>query len=450
MENNIEKKLSGLPRAKLSKKADRKIRFRLYLLMLKNKLFNFPALNKAGFWLKPATSLALLILFLFLGSGAYAYSSDKVTRGHFFYPFKRGLERVELDFSLSQLAKVRTYSKFAQRRVAEAKVLSLGGRLSIGFISSARAQAEATGVDSGEMFSYLSKTINESVVNIEQAKDEAVKITAGQKLARALEIISQTEERQLETLEDIAGIVGIDTGDQDLDSIAVALDTVRKQHRDIIKKAELAAKAARKQDKINLAELADDDASSSVQSEIEDEVVASSSVKFSDPAEAESSLIQLKNKIENFKGSLKDNNLDEEEFNKLFDRLDKKIETAQETIDQGNLNKLSGILRATEALTNNGRHFLRLKERRSGDRFDERNRLVPVSTSTQSDGEAEERLREEARKQFKQAEEEREQKRQEELENLKQTQEQELERAKQAAEEQKQVEDNRDNQAEDN
>jgi hypothetical protein len=59
------------------------------------------------------------------------------------------------------------------------------------------------------------------------------------------------------------------------------------------------------------------------------------------------------------------NDYDEDQVSRLFDRLDKKMVEAQERIDDNDLPAAAGLLNSTEALTNNAKHFLR--PRKSGE-----------------------------------------------------------------------------------
>jgi len=118
--DNLDKLLSALPKNKLRRRADFKIKFRLYRLIFLNKLetaFDFSALNKG--WV-----LAFGVLLIFSTTSVYAYASDDVIPGNQLYPLKIAIEKIEQKIAVTPVAKIETYNKLSARRLQEAVVLS--------------------------------------------------------------------------------------------------------------------------------------------------------------------------------------------------------------------------------------------------------------------------------------------------------------------------------------
>jgi len=78
--------------------------------------------------------------------------------------------------------------------------------------------------------------------------------------------------------------------------------------------------------------------------------------------DAKQSLNNLKQNIIDLKKDLSGNGFKTNDVEKLFKRLDKKFEDAQEAYDKKDFNKFNEIEQTTEALTNNGKHFLKPRD----------------------------------------------------------------------------------------
>ena len=117
--DNLEKKLNNLPRARLRRRADLRIRFRLYAAILKKRL----APEKMRFsWNFRALAGSVLLLILIVVPG-YAYAGVNVVPGDFLYPLKMKLEEIELSLARKK-KKVEIYAELSAKRLAEAKVLA--------------------------------------------------------------------------------------------------------------------------------------------------------------------------------------------------------------------------------------------------------------------------------------------------------------------------------------
>ena len=78
--------------------------------------------------------------------------------------------------------------------------------------------------------------------------------------------------------------------------------------------------------------------------------------------------------------------IDQAEFKHLFDRLDDRIEKARAAINNGNLNQYNGLIKSTEALTNNAKHFIKKNNQdNTNESFGQPD--DPEATSTENAGE---------------------------------------------------------------
>lgn len=123
--DNLEELLTALPKNKISRTADLKIRFKLYRLIIQNRLNNFFDLFV---WqltpLKKIWALALVILLLFGTTSVYAYASSDVVPGSQLYPLKIAIEKIEQKITVDNSAKIVNLEKFSTRRLEEAVNLS--------------------------------------------------------------------------------------------------------------------------------------------------------------------------------------------------------------------------------------------------------------------------------------------------------------------------------------
>jgi len=123
---NFEKYISDLPKAKLSVKADRKIKFRLYKLIALSKLediFSVFSLRSITFNRGVALAFGMLVV-IFSATSFYAYASNAVIPGSSLYPIKIAIEKIEQKIAVSNTAKIANYEKISNRRLEEAVSLS--------------------------------------------------------------------------------------------------------------------------------------------------------------------------------------------------------------------------------------------------------------------------------------------------------------------------------------
>ncbi len=121
---NLVKKLSSLPQAKLSRRADFKIKFSLYRLMFLSSIEKMSVSWKMIPLLTRGLSFAAIILLIFGTSSVYAYTSDTVIPGNPLYPLKLAVEKVEKVTAITPAAQVAVNEKLSDRRLKEAVNLS--------------------------------------------------------------------------------------------------------------------------------------------------------------------------------------------------------------------------------------------------------------------------------------------------------------------------------------
>jgi hypothetical protein len=354
--DNLIKQLQKLPKKRLPRRADFHLRFKLYKMIWQKRLDGFRQSVQLRH-LKPVPALIIILLCLFVIVPGYAYASNQVTRSHPLYPLKQGMEKVEVSLALSAPAKANTYTKLTDRRLAEAEVLS------------EKNQSQA-----------LIETINEATRLAEKADEETQNITEEQKQSQVQATINQAKETQQNTLATIAHTVGIKAEEKVLDSIALAFEAVKpkrpedrggkdepteKIHDETMGQAptsspevleeEEGAKTDQPAYPLPTATDAVRDRLKVKKQELEDR-----------QQEAPASFNQLKNKVEDLKTDITEEEYELEDVDALFDRLNNKMEQAQKSWQDHNLNNFDGLIKSTEALTNNARHFIKSKTKTDG------------------------------------------------------------------------------------
>lgn len=121
---NFEKYLSSLPKAKLSPKADRKIKFKLYRMIFISKVESFFDYNWKPILMNKRLAVVFSVLTIFFATSIYAYASGNVLPGNRLYPLKLAIEKIEQKVAVSDSAKIATNEKISARRLEEAVSLS--------------------------------------------------------------------------------------------------------------------------------------------------------------------------------------------------------------------------------------------------------------------------------------------------------------------------------------
>ncbi len=357
--DNLIKQLNKLPKKRLPLRADFNLRLKLYKMIWKKRLNSFSQSVQLP-RLKPVPALIIILLCLFIIVPGYAYASNQVTRSHPLYPLKQGLEKVEVSLAISAPAKAETYTKLADRRLAEAEVIS----------------QQKDDNNKEEIQEVLVETIAEAVQLSNKADQETQNINKVQVQSQVQDTINKTKEIQQNTLSTIAHTVSIKAEEKVLDSIALAFEAFKPKWPE------------RKDGKGRLSEemtstSTESGATSSPAITEEDEEktetvkpfhplpMATSTIvpkpEFKIPEiknreeEVSASFNQLKDKLKNLKTDITEEEYESDDVNALFDRLDNKMEQAQRSWQEHNLNNFDVLIKSTEALTNNARHFIKLK-----------------------------------------------------------------------------------------
>lgn len=340
---NIEEQLNKLPKGKLSRRTDFKLRIAFLKLKLQKQSANFN-FSSAFRKMSPAI-IAMILLLSLVYLPYYAYASENVIRGNILYPIKQGIEKIELVLADTPAKKVAVMAKLAERRLAETEKLS---------------EDESMAANDN-----LAATINEITNLTTEAAFEAKSKLNPDEKKEVDDKIFQIKERQLEKMEKIANKFGLKASDDLLDSLAVNIDDLKKD----------------KQVKNNFSEvLSIVKISTSTRShEFLPRVgnkSGSSTVSTSTAAakrETAGSKIDEKNisdswnnaneQISLLKERLLSDGISERDFSDLFNKLDDRLTKAQAAINSGNFNQANGLIKSTEALSNNAKHFLRFSER---------------------------------------------------------------------------------------
>lgn len=331
MNDQIERLLNSLPKKKLSRAADLKIRFRLLRIQLA-QAWHAADFSLAKGWQAGLASILVLLIGL-SGTGAYAYASDKVNRQSRLYPIKRTLETIEKTAAKSPAARTSLESKLAARRLAEARTLI-------------DSSADPAGISDA-----LDLTLTEARQNIESANKDLEAIESAADRDQAAEKLGAENRKQAQRLEQIAGKLSLEGDEMIVDAVAATLENLEQQDG-FLKKRTSAAGIQPTSTPADRPEARPTTAATSP-------LAASSSeeAKRSDDLE---SFNQLKSRVEAFKTEQKSKlrqqpNLKAEKFIK---NLEKKIDQAESSIKQGDKEGFIKLYQATNALTNTADHFI--------------------------------------------------------------------------------------------
>ncbi|MDQ5938328.1 MAG: hypothetical protein QG642_18 [Patescibacteria group bacterium] len=192
---NLEKQLSQLPKAEMSKKTDWKIKLKIYrfLLLKKIKIFSRTFLHPHSLLAK--LSLSALVIIVFLGSTAvYAVNNDHITPGHTFYPLKKTIENVEQQLSLTEKAKVETLNKLSERRLKEALNMA------------EHEDSEQSDDQKEESKNNIEQSIDEAVNNFDSAIETSKKIENVDNSKASKENLKNRQESMVKYLNSISDI----------------------------------------------------------------------------------------------------------------------------------------------------------------------------------------------------------------------------------------------------
>ena len=337
---DIEEKLNNLPKGKLSKRVDWHLRFSFLKLRWQVFFNKFSALSAARRMAPIAIAVVLLLSLVCLPY--YAYASEDVVRGNVLYPIKQSIEKIELSLADTPAKKADVYTKLAERRLEELEKLSNG--------------------DSVAANDNLAATIDEITVLTVQASSEAEdKVNTEEKKQQIEDRVAQIKEKQLDRMEKIANKFGLRASDNLLDSLAVNIDDLKKdkQAKNIFSEVLSEIKiSTSSQDYKNFVHSRASTSSSTV---ISTSTIVTkpgrASIKIDQKIIAES-WSTANDQVTILKNNIIAEGIENAELDDLFGRLDDRLNKAQAAIKSGNFNQADGLIKSTEALSNNAKHFL--------------------------------------------------------------------------------------------
>ncbi|HOZ56184.1 MAG: hypothetical protein BWY51_00182 [Parcubacteria group bacterium ADurb.Bin316] len=345
---NIEDQLNKLPKGRLGLKADWRLRFVFLRLRWQKRFTEYSSLLVIKKMAPVVIVAALLLSLVYLPY--YAYASEGVVKGNILYPIKQSIEKIELSLADTPAKKIEVYTKLAERRLAEAEKLSEK--------------------DSKTANDNLASTIDNMAVLTVEARAEIENELNLEKKEWAINKIAQIKERQLEKMEKIANRFGLQASDNLLDSLALNIDDLKKD----------------KQEKNDFTRILSEVRVSTTTkdyrlfSQIKTEIsglatVSTSTVIIAKPGSASIKIDQTiiaeswdnaNDQIAALKESLLAQGVSENEFNNLFNKLDDRLNKAQDSINSGNFMQADGLIKSTEALSNNAKHFLKFNNKATG------------------------------------------------------------------------------------
>ena len=215
--NNLEKKLSGMPKPKLSFKADLKIKSKLYYFIISKKLnedlnLNLPSYNLIQYSL----AVALIIIVIFGGTSIYAYTNSNITPGQKLYQLKRAVENVEKDLAITHAMKVAVYEKLSNRRLEEAVNLSKNNSNSL----PPEKQAEKT--------VNINKSIDDAMENFNHVIDTAKSVNNTTTVENITNNLKKDESSKIDYLSKIEQNANFQKEADVISKVKKAKDTINK------------------------------------------------------------------------------------------------------------------------------------------------------------------------------------------------------------------------------
>jgi len=337
---NIEDQLNKLPQGKLSKRVDWRLRFIFFKLRWQNNFANYnflPAFGKIA----PVT-IAVVLLLSIVCLPYYAYASEDVVRGNMLYPIKQGIERIELSLADTPAKKANVYNKLAERRLAEIEKLS--------------------GKNSATANDNLAATIDEITV-LTQASSETEEQLNTEEKKQVKNKVAQIKEEQLDRMEKIANKFGLQASDNLLDSLAVNIDDLKKDKQaknnffEVLSEIKIATSTRNNK---NFAHSRGITSGSTT--------VPTSTIKIKPNIKISQKTISeswdaASDQVTVLKNDLITEGIKNTELDNLFGKLDDRLNKAQTAIKSGNFNQANGLIKSTEALSNNAKHFLRFSDK---------------------------------------------------------------------------------------
>lgn len=214
---NLEQQLSQLPKAKMSKKSDWKIKLKIYnFLLVKNlKKSAQVFLHPHSLWARLA--LSVLVMFVFLGATAvYAVNNDHIAPGHTFYPLKKTIENIEQQMALTKKAKVETLNKISERRLKEALTIA------------EHDEQEIDNDVSQKSNNNIEKNIEEALDHFDSAVVTVQKIENIENSKKSREELKDKQEVMVKYLDNISQVIKNKNNEEILKKIDEAKKTIKE------------------------------------------------------------------------------------------------------------------------------------------------------------------------------------------------------------------------------
>jgi hypothetical protein len=387
--DNIEKKLINFPKARISRTAGLKIRFRIVFQMFVMEMGK--AMHVFTYKMTAASALAAALLLIVI-LPAYSYESDSVGAGDLLYPLKRAMESARLGAARSPEEKSMLYEKFAQRRIKEADEI---------------VREDFAGKDE-----ILPLVVDDYTQLRRKAEQEIAKIGPDAGQAAAAKKLEESDAANSSALSGVARLIGPRQSERSIDSIAQALDQVAQKSGTSsetgLKEARMKGRKANESTPAKpggssnnagdakgksgaKSHSGNNDGSADANRDGEEEEAGKAATSSSyrprgsdnqaekegdfqkreegkdeDSADYEDKIKQeiadLKEDIQSFQDELSEEDYDADDIESLIGKLEKRADLAQKALEQAGAAAAEAHIRSAKTLMRNGRHFLRLDD----------------------------------------------------------------------------------------
>lgn len=338
--NNLEKQLNELPSYRLGFLKSLKISLNISYLSL-TKLINLNTMSKV----QTFAASAVAVLVILGGTTAYAYNSPSVTVGDSMYSLKMAAESVRVSLADNGLGEVKAQLINAERRVAEARYLASSDSvkpLKTAFINTAFAQDAVV-----EVPTNFSETLDAVIATTDAAILTAETISDASEAEEALISIEESQEVQKEGLNEIASVVDL-ANPETTTAVSAALAET-EENQAAIAAAQTAVTAA-----IDGGE---------TEVDVEVETVAKKERKLKLSLEEITALqASYAEKKADMIAGLTAAGISAEDTARLNEKLTAMEAKVSEAIAAGNYNQAKGLIKASIALQNNAKHFIKKVE----------------------------------------------------------------------------------------
>lgn len=348
----IEEQLNKLPKARLPIAADLKIRYRIYVMMIKRygekiTIYKF-------FTAKRAFALAVVMLLAAIISvPSYAYASPEVVRGNILYPLKRLAEKVELSLPMSAQTKAVVYEKNAARRLAEAEYLSI--------------KNDAKKAD------YLAATVNDALLDKQKAKEIISSLPQNVPDNKFSDNINESKEKQDSLILKVAQNVGLQADEKVVSAVSKILNVINNEDSRLIENDPAGKQADKLENKsVNRSEAGESSQDVGRKNEksnqnenifVRDNAKATTSQKIKTSTE----INQAKKNIDELMKTMGPDNLSDEETADLRRQLDSRLKSASRAVDQGNFSQAGELVEESRDLIKNAKFFVKPKFNQKSD-----------------------------------------------------------------------------------